>query len=91
MVIIGINFSPGKIDYSPIWNQEICVTGMNCHADEEKGKNSFDIALELIMKKKVNLSGMITHRFKMKDYKKAARLFLNKGKEKAIKIVMKHD
>ena len=91
VVIIGINFNPGKIDYSPIWNQEIRVTGMNCHAGEEKGKNSFDIALELIMKKKIDLSGMITHRFPMKDYKKAARLFLNKGKEEAIKIVMEHD
>ncbi len=90
VVIIGINFNPGKIDYSPIWNQEIRVTGMNCHANETSSQNSFDIALDLICRKKVDLSGIITHRFPMKDYKKAARLFLNKGKEKAIKIVLEH-
>ncbi len=91
VVIIGINFNPGKIDYSPVWNQEIRLTGMNCHADETDSQNSFDIALDLVLKKKIDLSKMISHRFPMGEYKKAVRLFLNKGKEKAIKIVLEHE
>ncbi len=90
VVILGINFKPGKIDYTPIWHQEIKVTGINCHATEYQGKSSFDIAAELLGNKKVNIAGMITHRFPLERYREAIETFLSKGESKAIKIVIEH-
>jgi threonine dehydrogenase-like Zn-dependent dehydrogenase len=90
LVILGINFRPGRIDYSPIWHQELNVTGMNCHANEQGGKTSFDIAARLLMDKRIDTDGLITHRFPMQRYREAIRIFKNKGKHKAIKIVLDH-
>jgi threonine dehydrogenase-like Zn-dependent dehydrogenase len=91
VVIVGINFQPGKIDYSPIWHQEITVTGINCHALEEGGRSSFDIAADLLLRKRIAIDTIITHRFPMKEYRKGIKTFLSKGKEQAIKIVLEHD
>ncbi len=62
---------------------------MNCHAMEEKG-SSFDIAANLISEKKINLDGMITHRFPLGEYKEAIKTFLSKSRSRAIKIVIDH-
>ena len=90
VIILGINFRPGKFDYSPIWNQEIKVTGINCHAAEETGKTSFDMAARILANKAFPADGLITHRFPMDRYKEAVRTFLSKGQSGAIKIVLDH-
>jgi len=90
VVIIGINFKPGKIDYSPIWLQEINVTGINCHANEGADLTSFDIAAGLLVNKHIPTDGFITHRFPMKNYREAIKTFFSKGDEKAVKIVLDH-
>ena len=90
VVILGINFQPGKIDYTPIWNQEVTVTGINCHATESTGETSFEIAARLLADEDFPVAGMITHRFPMDRYRDAVRTFLSKGRSKAIKIVLDH-
>jgi len=91
VVIIGINFKPGKIDYSPIWHQEINVTGINCHAMEDGGLSSFDVAADLLVNKRIPVDNFITHRFPMANYRDAIKTFFSKGEQKAIKIVLEHD
>ncbi|HPM75650.1 MAG TPA: alcohol dehydrogenase catalytic domain-containing protein [bacterium] len=91
VVLMGINFKPGKIDYSPIWNQEVTVSGMNCHASERGGKNSFELAVKLLAKDDFAVEGLITHRFPMHRYQDAVKAFLGKGREQAIKIVLDHE
>jgi threonine dehydrogenase-like Zn-dependent dehydrogenase len=91
VVLLGINFMPGKIDYTPIWNQEIHVTGINCHATETTGENSFEMAARLLIEKKIPVDALVTHRFKMANYKDAVKTFLNKGRTEAIKIVLDHE
>ena len=90
VVILGINFRPGKVDYTPIWNQEIHVTGINCHASEPTGETSFDMAARLLAEEDFPVEGIITHRFPMDRYREAIKAFLSKGRSKAIKIVLDH-
>jgi threonine dehydrogenase-like Zn-dependent dehydrogenase len=90
VVIIGINFKPGRIDYTPVWHQEIFVMGTNCHATEENGLTSFDMAANFLLEKKILLNGIITHKIPMNDYRDAVNLFLSKGKHEAVKIVLTH-
>jgi 2-desacetyl-2-hydroxyethyl bacteriochlorophyllide A dehydrogenase len=91
VVILGVNFKPGRIDYSPIWHQELSLTGINCHAIEEDDRSSFEIAAQLISEKRISVDGIITHRFPMGSYREAIKTFLSKGKNGAIKIVLDHD
>lgn len=90
VVIIGINFKPGRIDYTPVWHQEIFVTGSNSHATEKNGQTSFDIAANFLIEKKISLDGIITHKLPMDEYRDAVNIFLSKGKHEAVKIVLTH-
>lgn len=91
LVLIGINFMPGKIDYTPIWNQEIDVSGINCHATEKSGKTSFEMAVEILSKREFPFTELLTHRFSMDEYKKGIKTFLNKKNSSAIKVVLDHE
>jgi threonine dehydrogenase-like Zn-dependent dehydrogenase len=90
VVIVGINFRPGRLDYSPIWNQEVNLVGVNSHATEPTGENSFEIAARLLSEKAVRVEGMVTHRFPLEEYRRAIGAFCEKGKSRAIKIVIDH-
>lgn len=91
VVIVGVNFKPGKIDYTPMWHQELHVTGINCHILQEgSGASSFDIAAQLIAEKRLPVSRLITHRFPMDRWRDAVKTFLSKGDRGAIKIVLEH-
>lgn len=88
VVLCGINFAPGKIDYSPVWAQEVNLLGINCHAEESGGKNSFDIAAGLLVGGAVDPADIITHRFPVHQWRQAVRAFLDKRAHQAIKIVL---
>jgi len=90
VVILGINFQPGKIDYSPIWHQEVKVTGINCHAEEEGGETSFDVAARILGDSPTPFESLITHRFPMEKFREAIRAFRQKNQSYAIKIVLDH-
>ncbi len=90
VVLIGINFKPGKIDYTPVWAQEVELTGINCHGTEADGRTSFEVAAELLKRGVLEPEWIITHRFPVADYKDAVKTFLTKGKNQAIKIVLEH-
>lgn len=91
VVLLGINFKPGKIDYSPVWCQEVNLMGINCHATERDGRTSFQIAAELLERGAADPADFITHRFPMHRYKNAVHAFLDKRGAQAIKIVLTHD
>ncbi len=90
VVLSGINFKPGKIDYTPIWNQEIEFTGINSHALEHTGESTFDLAAEMLKSITCPVEKIITHRFPMNQYKDAIRLFQNKNRHQAVKILLEH-
>lgn len=90
VVVLGINFKPGKIDYSPVWCQEVNLIGINCHATERDGRTSFQIAAELLERGAADPADFITHRFPVHRYKEAVTAFLDKRNAQAIKIVLTH-
>ena len=90
VVILGINYTPGKIDYSPIWGQEVTLHGMNSHAFEQDGRGSFEMAAQLLAEVDAPFEKLLTHRFKMDDFRDAVRLFKSKSNAGAVKIVLEH-
>mgnify|MGYP000864411821 CR=1 FL=1 len=90
VVLMGINFDPGRVDYSPVWAREVRLTGINCHGTEADGRSSFDHAAEILRSGTVDPSRLITHRFPMDRWRDAVRTFLGKRGSRAIKIVLEH-
>jgi threonine dehydrogenase-like Zn-dependent dehydrogenase len=90
VVLVGVNFQPGQIDYTPVWYQEVNLLGVNSHATESTGENSFEIAARLLEKKAIHTAGMVTHHFPLEEYRAAIKTFGAKKESKAIKIVIDH-
>jgi threonine dehydrogenase-like Zn-dependent dehydrogenase len=91
VVLVGANFQPGKLDYSPVWYQEVNLVGANSHATEPTGENSFAIAARLLEHKAIRVEGMVTHHFPLGEYRRAIGAFCAKEKSRAIKVVIDHE
>jgi L-iditol 2-dehydrogenase len=81
-VMIGNQLEPVSFDQTPVWQQEISIVGINAHGCENyNGRriSSFELAIEMIMEKKIRLDGFITHRFPLDDYREAFKLVKEKS------------
>ena len=90
VVLVGLNFKPNKIDYTTIWHQEITLKGINSHGNDTAKENSFEIASRLMVEGKLDPSPLITHRLPVEQWREAVRLFEEKSRSKALKIVLEH-
>jgi len=90
LVLIG-NPHRINVDWSLIWARELQIVGSfgSCmETYNSKNEHAFDIALRMLSNKKVDLSWMITHRFRFpSEYKKALKYSMNKDKYHVVKAV----
>ena len=58
-------------------------------ADEYKGRkvHTFDIFLELLKDKKIDVKPLITHIFRLEQYKEALKTCMNKKSTRSIKVL----
>jgi threonine dehydrogenase-like Zn-dependent dehydrogenase len=90
VVLIGMG-GPRKVDWTPVWFQEVTIMGSMGHATVNyRGERikAFDLAQRLVSEKGVKLSRFVTHKFKLDDWKDAVRAFVHKDKSKAVKVVI---
>lgn len=76
-VMIGNQLFPATFDQTPIWQQEINITGINAHGNEVyqgRSISTFELAIDMIRKGMINLDGFVTHRFPLDDYRDAFKL-----------------
>lgn len=81
-----------RIDWTPVWLKELTLRGVYEYGRENYGgrlEHDFERALKLMSGGQVDLSHLITHRFTLREWPRALDTALNKGREKAIKIVFK--
>jgi threonine dehydrogenase-like Zn-dependent dehydrogenase len=94
VMIIGLHMSPMKnIDLTLVWYSQVDLIGSFMHGHSEwDGQRKHDYArvIDFYRQGKFDITGLITHRFPMKDFKEAIRVASNKGKEKAIKVAFEH-
>jgi len=91
VVLVGVNFAPRSLDYSPVWFQEVDLVGINSHGMERfRGKEmtSFEVAYTLYREGKLHFGGLLTHTFPLAEYKKALDTFFRKSSARAIKIAL---
>lgn len=79
-----------RIDWTPVWLKELIIRGIYAYQEEEVDgvrMHDFELALRLLAEGRADLSRLITHRFTLDEWPKALDTALNKGRERAIKIV----
>ena len=72
-----------KLRLRELFFKEASLVGSNCY----EGLRDFERALKLIQKYLNDFDKIITHRIRLKDFKKALRIIKNRDSEVAIKIL----
>ena len=78
------------MDLTPIWYQEVALTGLFGHGMEEWDgirQSTFELTNDLLLKNKLLIEGLITHRFPLKHWRMAVRTAKDK-RSGAIKVIL---
>ena len=93
VVIAGLSLHTMRIDPTPIWYQEIDLTGTFSHGMETwpigtyGRRSTFAVAAEMIENRQVHPEKLITHRFALNNYREALSTATAKSRTQAIKVV----
>jgi threonine dehydrogenase-like Zn-dependent dehydrogenase len=81
--------APGRWEWSPLYFKEISWVGSNAFGIEEvEGRRQHGIAhyLDLVKDGRVDLTGMLTHTFRLEQWRDAFLAIANQGETGAIKV-----
>ncbi len=94
MVVLGLAATPRGIDWAPIWLKEIAVHGSYTYGFETwQGRRvrTMQLALDLMAEGKADLAPLVTHRFRLEDYRKALTMVSHKSRHHLVKAVFAFD
>lgn len=95
VVLVGAAANAKGIDLTPVWFREVDLLGSYIYSMENfKGRRrkTYDFAIDLLKRnKRIPFRKLITHRFKLGDWKKAIRTAQSRGTSKAVKVVFTFD
>ncbi len=94
VVLVGLAAVPRGIDWSFIWLKELQVAGSFCYSTELYQGNrvrTYRLALDLMASGCVDLSPLLTHRFRLSEYKKAFAALTDKKRSRVIKAAFVFD
>lgn len=88
--VIGIG-GDVKLDLTPLWLKLQTIKGVYSYGlvtfrGEER--HVFDVALQLMRDGEIDAGKLVTHRFKLEDYRKMIEVNKNKDKHRAVKTVV---
>jgi (R,R)-butanediol dehydrogenase / meso-butanediol dehydrogenase / diacetyl reductase len=89
--LVGIG-NKVTIDPTPLWLKLQTIKGCygyGYNVTENGRKHAFEIALDLINKKKVHVEDMLTHIFAIDQYKELIQVNMDKGRRGAIKTAIR--
>jgi threonine dehydrogenase-like Zn-dependent dehydrogenase len=90
VVLAGVSLKPMHVDLTPIWYQQVDLIGLYAHGMEEWNgvkQSTYDLAIGLLLEKKILIDGLITHRFPLEQWRTAVRTAKDKSSG-AIKVVL---
>ncbi len=88
--VVGIG-GDVKLDLTPLWLKLQTVKGVYAYGMVDyhgENRHVFEIALSLMKQKKIKADMLVTHKFRLEDYKRMIRVNMNKGKHHAVKTVV---
>ena len=90
MVLACVSLKPMHVDLTPIWYQRVCLIGLDAHGMEAwhgVKQSIYDFTAGLLLKKKIFIDGLITHRYPSEQWRAAVRMAKDK-RSGAIKVVL---
>ena len=94
VVLMGLAAIPKRVDWTPIWLNELTIKGSVWSGMETfhgRRIRTFQLALEWMAEGKLDLAPMVTHRFRLDDYKRALAVTADKGRHRVVKSVFVFD
>lgn len=91
VIVMGMP-TTGKLDWTPLWYQELDVKGAYLYSLERSGEGqvrTFQLALSLLSKEGYaeRLSALVRHRFPLRQYRRAIATAMSPGGSESIKTV----
>ena len=90
VVPIGLSGVTKKVDWTFIWLKELTVSGSLCSSTEEcqgDRRRCYDIILDWMANGQLDLAPLLTHRFRLEDYKRALAMSFRKSQHHIVKAV----
>ncbi len=92
VVLVGVDLFPGVLDRTPLWRREIEVVGAVGHGDDEwEGTRctTFARLADWLGCGRIDLAGLVTHRFPHERYREAIAAAAGKTASGAIRVVLR--
>ncbi len=93
-VLVGMPGVPRGVDWTPMWFKELTVHAAYAYGPERWAggtRETFDLALELMLKSKANLAALVGEPFALRDFRAAFRSALHTSTSGAVKTVFRID
>ncbi len=81
------------VDTAPLWFDELTVTGTNGRAIERyqgRSMHTYEVVFELIREGRLDLNGLLTHRFRVEQYREAFNTLIASHRTGAMKVAFEH-
>lgn len=88
LVQLGVS-SPARFEWTPWYFKELNLIGSNAFGVEEVDgvrKHAIEHYLDLVQRGRVDVSGMLTHRFRLDEWRDAFTTIIDQGETGAIKV-----
>ncbi len=89
IVVTGVE-APRRFEWTPLYFKEIAVVGSNAFAIEEwdgRRQHAMEWYFELVRSKRVDVTPIITHRFRLAEYPDAFLACFDQGASGAVKVL----
>ena len=90
VVLVGIKLAQTQADLNSVWYQEVDLIGSNSHGVDEwqsRRRHTYEWVIELMKAGKLRGDGLITHRFRFEDYRRAIATSMSKAGSQPIKVM----
>ncbi len=81
------------VDTTPLWMAELNVVGCYGRAIETfegRPMHTYDVVFELLRRGQLDLTGLLTHTFRIGDYRQALRMLTERGSSAVVKTAFDH-
>lgn len=92
VVLVGVKLEPMRVDLTPVWQQEVRLIGIVAHGMETwhgARQSTYDLTCDLLRQGKLTTDGLITHRFRLEQWREAVKTAQDK-RTGAIKVVFEY-